>query len=69
MQVNVPSFYFPNGKPITPANVKELTENVDKVFGPASAKKTLTNKDFDSATTDIFKIPKIFRDMLYTKVE
>ena len=49
--------------------MKELAESVDKIFGPASAKKGLKNTEFDGATTDIFKIPKIFRDMLYAKVE
>ena len=31
--------------------------------------KTLTQEEFEPVATDIFKIPKIFRDMLWARIE
>lgn len=42
---------------------------MDKIFGPASAKKALGIKEFEGLTNDVFKIPKIFCEMLHTRME
>ena len=64
----MPNFYFPNGKPIPASTTKEFNDTVEKVFGPASANKTFTAKDFEPVISEIFKIPKIFRDMLHLRI-
>ena len=38
------------------------------MFGPAASKKTLSETEFDSVATDIFKIPSIFRSMLFERI-
>ena len=42
---------------------------MDKIFGPSSAKKALGLKEFEGVASDVFKIPKIFCEMLHTRLE
>jgi len=44
----------------------EYNENVDKLFGKL---KGIGKEDFGKVATDIFKFPKIFSDMLFTRIE
>lgn len=62
-------FYFPEGKPIPAQSVKEYNESLDKIFGPSSAKKAIPCADFEEVIKDVFKMPKIFNDMLFTRIE
>ena len=64
----VPQFYFPQGKPVEQTNVTEFNEAIDKIFGKVTG-KSLGADEFEAVTTDVFKIPKIFTDMLFTRLE
>ena len=65
----MPTFYFPNGKPIAQSTIKEHNEALDKAFGPLSAKKSISVKDFKSVTVEVFKLPSIFTEMLHNRIE
>ena len=41
---------------------------MDKVFGKATG-KSLGRDEFNDVATEIFKFPKIFSDMLFTRIE
>ena len=41
---------------------------MDKVFGKSTG-KSLGKEEFEPVATDIFKIPKIFSEMLFTRIE
>lgn len=64
----VPQFYFPQGKPIDPKILADFNEAVDKVFGKTTG-KSLGADEFGPVCTEIFKIPKIFSDMLFARLE
>lgn len=67
---NVPQFYFPNGKPVKTADINAFNDAMDKVFGKGATAKTLNQgADLDALCNDLLMIPKIFRDMLYTRIE
>ena len=68
-RVNVPPFYFPHGKPITQLETKEFNDALDKAFGPAASKKMLASAEFGEVATEVFKIPKIFCEMLHKRIE
>lgn len=50
------------------ANVSEFNENIDKIFGKVTG-KSLGMDEFEIVCTDLFKIPKIFSTMLFTRLE
>lgn len=63
-------FYFPQGKPISTECLKEHNEALDKIFGKGPGPgKSLTKEEFEPVATEIFKIPKIFKDMLFARIE
>ena len=41
---------------------------MDKVFGKSTG-KSLGKDEFEAVLTDVFKIPKIFNDMLFARIE
>ena len=49
-------------------DVTEFTEAVEQVFGKSTG-KSLGADEFGPVCTDIFKIPKIFSDMLFARLE
>lgn len=64
----MPQFFYPQGKPLEPSVVNDFNENLDKVFGKGQG-KSLGKEEFAPVATDIFKIPKIFSDMLFARIE
>ena len=48
--------------------MQELAESLEKVFGKATG-KSLGKDEFEPVTTQVFKLPKIFSDMLFTRIE
>ena len=64
----MPQFYFPQGKPIDQAKVSEFNESIETVFGKSTG-KSLGADEFAPVATDVFKIPKIFSDMLFARLE
>ncbi len=53
-----------------PETIKEHNDAMDKVFGKGPGPgKSLSREDFEPVATEIFQIPKIFRDMLFTRIE
>lgn len=46
----------------------DFNDNIDKIFGKVTG-KSLGADEFEPVTTDVFKIPKIFSDMLFTRLE
>ena len=72
----VSQFYFPQGKPIDQKKVAEFNEAINKVFGKGPGKasamigtKSLGKDGFEIVATDIFKIPKIFGEMIFSRIE
>lgn len=47
--------------------MKTFTDSLDKIFGKAPGKQ-LGPKETDLITTEIFKIPKIFNEMLFNRI-
>ena len=41
---------------------------MEKVFGKATG-KSIGRDEFNDVATEIFKFPKIFADMLFTRIE
>ena len=64
----MPQFFYPQGKPLEQSVVTEFNEALDKVFGKGQG-KSLGKEEFAAVATDIFKIPKIFSDMLFVRIE
>ena len=64
----MPKFYFPQGKPVDQKVVTEFNDAVDKIFGKATG-KSLGMDEFGPVCTDIFRIPKIFSEMVFERVE
>ena len=50
------------------AQITEFVEAIDKVFGKATG-KSLGRDEFGPVTTEVFKIPKIFSEMLFDRIE
>ena len=48
--------------------MSEFKEAVERIFGKSTG-KSLSKEEFVTVTTEIFKIPKIFNDMLFTRIE
>jgi len=66
----VPPFYFPQGKPISQDTIRAHNEAIEKVFGKgAGPGKSIGKDEFEQVATEIFKIPKIFKDMLFERIE
>ena len=64
----MPQFFYPQGKPLEQSVITDFNENIDKVFGKGQG-KSLAKEEFAPVATDIFKIPKIFSDMLFTRID
>ena len=64
----MPQFYYPQGRPVESTVITEFNEAIEKVFGKGQG-KNIGKDEFAAVTTDIFKIPKIFSDMLFTRIE
>ena len=64
----MPQFYYPQGKPVEQSKIGEFNEAVEKIFGKSTG-KSIGREEFEPVVTDIFKIPKIFSDMLFTRIE
>ena len=47
--------------------MKAFTDSLEKIFGKAPGKQ-LGIKETELVTTEIFKIPKIFNDMLFNRI-
>lgn len=53
-----------------PETIKEHNDAMDKVFGKGPGPgKSFSREEFEPVATEIFQIPKIFRDMLFTRIE
>ena len=48
--------------------MSEFNEAIERIFGKSTG-KSLGKDEFVAVTTEIFKIPKIFNDMLFTRIE
>ena len=64
----VPQFFYPGGQPVKQEKVSEFNEAIERIFGKSTG-KSLGKDEFVPVTTEIFKIPKIFNDMLFTRIE
>lgn len=64
----MPQFFYPQGKPIAQSEITDFNEAVEKVFGKGQG-KSIGKDEFAAVTTEIFKIPKIFCDMLFVRIE
>jgi len=66
----VPAFYHPGGKPIPQTEIKEFTDNLDKIFGtgPQGTKQIGKETAFEAVLDDLLKVPKIFRDMVFVRI-
>jgi serine/threonine-protein phosphatase 2A regulatory subunit B'' len=64
--INIPQFYFPDGKPTTQEQNKEMEEKVDKAFGD---KPSLKLEEFGPVTTDVCDFPLFFRDTVFNRID
>ena len=55
-------FYFPNGKPVSREEKANTEAAIEKAF---DGKPDITEEKFDAVTTEVCKVPKIFRKMLF----
>ena len=58
----IPQFYHPGGKPVPKETVKTHTDKLQKLLGTSSE---VTLADFEPIITEVFGIPKIFKEMLF----
>ena len=63
----MPQFYYPSGQPVEQTTVKNFTETLDKVFGKAPGKQ-LGRSEMEPISTEIFKVPKIFNEMIFQRI-
>ena len=63
----MPQFFYPSGKPVEQTTVKSFTEALDKVFGKAPGKQ-LGRSEMEPISTEIFKVPKIFNEMIFQRI-
>jgi hypothetical protein len=63
---DIPRFYFPEGKPKDPEQVKATEEAIDKIF---SEKIELKKEDFEQITTEVCGVPKFFKNMLFDRID
>ena len=62
----VNQFYYPGGKPIT-KEAKDQTEiAIQKAFG---TKGEITLDDFEAVVSDVCKMPKIFKKLLFVRIK
>jgi hypothetical protein len=58
----IPPFYHPGGKPISKETIKTHTEKLQKFF---TSSPDIAVADFEPILTEVFGIPKIFKEMLF----
>jgi|TARA_B110000285_G_C15119087_1_gene615964 hypothetical protein len=61
----IPQFYHAGGKPISKETIKEHAEKLGKCF---ASSPEVSSADFEPIISDVFGIPKIFKEMLFERI-
>ena len=61
----IPPFYHAGGKPITKETIKTHAEKLGKCFATSPE---VAVADFEPIISEVFGIPKIFKEMLFERI-
>ena len=61
----IPQFYHAGGKPISKEIIKTHADKLGKCFATSPE---VTVADFEPIISDVFGIPKIFKEMLFERI-